>query len=273
MGEVFVWHDILYDGPRNPGWPTATTLSARADFLDETTGGGLGRHKILETLRAQYRKLKTIPSNAEVTLWFDACLFDQTMLAHILTCLKPKGLANVTLICIDAYPDIVPYHGLGQLPPEHLAAVYPQRQAVRQEQFIYAEQVDRAFALQDISLLHEVASYSQAPLPWLPAAILRWLEEQSDEVTGLGLLERLTLTAIRSGCRTPADIFASVADHDTPPQYWGDITLWAKINGLATREPPLVTITGPTPLLPQWNCQGQLDAFRIYPTESNDWRQ
>jgi hypothetical protein len=233
----------------------------------------LGRHKILETLRAQYRKLKTIPSNAEVTLWFDACLFDQTMLAHILTCLKPKGLANVTLICIDAYPDIVPYHGLGQLPPEHLAAVYPQRQAVRQEQFIYAEQVDRAFALQDISLLHEVASYSQAPLPWLPAAILRWLEEQSDEVTGLGLLERLTLTAIRSGCRTPADIFASVADHDTPPQYWGDITLWAKINGLATREPPLVTITGPTPLLPQWNCQGQLDAFRIYPTESNDWRQ
>jgi len=27
-GEVFVWHDILYDGPRNPGWPDEGTLSA-----------------------------------------------------------------------------------------------------------------------------------------------------------------------------------------------------------------------------------------------------
>jgi hypothetical protein len=103
---------------------------------------------------------------------------------------------------------------------------------------------------------------------WLPAAILRWLQEQPDVATGLGLLERLALTAIRSGCRTPADIFTTVAAHDTPPQYWGDITLWAKINGLATREPPLVTITGPTPLLPQWDCQGKLGAFRIHPTKA-----
>ena len=33
FGEIFVWHDILYDGPRNPGWPNEDTLGARALFL------------------------------------------------------------------------------------------------------------------------------------------------------------------------------------------------------------------------------------------------
>jgi len=30
--RFFVWHDILYDGPRNPGWPDDRTIDARAEF-------------------------------------------------------------------------------------------------------------------------------------------------------------------------------------------------------------------------------------------------
>lgn len=35
-GEVFVWHDIHYDGPRKPGWPDEETLLARAQMIDCT---------------------------------------------------------------------------------------------------------------------------------------------------------------------------------------------------------------------------------------------
>jgi hypothetical protein len=49
-GEVFVWHDIMYDGPRKLGWPDAGTLYARARFLEKSTGGGLERTYILKTL-------------------------------------------------------------------------------------------------------------------------------------------------------------------------------------------------------------------------------
>jgi len=56
-GEVFVWHDVLYDGPRNPGWPTDDTFSARSIFLEELTAGGLDRGSILRTLKNQYQKL------------------------------------------------------------------------------------------------------------------------------------------------------------------------------------------------------------------------
>ena len=54
-----------------------------------------------------------------------------------------------------------------------------------------------------------------------------------------------------------------VAAADTPPQYWGDITLWAKINALADRRPPLVRIEGPAERLPQWKSPLDLKHFRV----------
>ena len=116
-GEVFIWHDILYDGPRTPGWPTEETLNARALFLETTTAGGLSKQYVLKTLREQYQQLKFAFYYDRIILWFDACLFDQSMLAHILTCLRYKDINNVELLCVDSYPGITPFHGLGQLQP------------------------------------------------------------------------------------------------------------------------------------------------------------
>ena len=62
-------------------------------------------------------------------------------------------------------------------------------------------------------------------------------------------------------------IYLYVAEVDTPPQYWGDITLWAIINGLVARTPPLVKIEGPSEILPQWESAFRLEDFIIRATE------
>lgn len=262
-GEVFVWHDILYDGPRRPGWPDAETLNARAVFLEETTAGGLDRQRILETLHEQYRKLAQDAAARRIVLWFDACLFDQSMLTHILACLVHLRARRVELLCIDAFPGIEPFHGLGQMQPDQLAAMYDHRKPVTGAQFRFAVRVDEAFATQNTAMLAGLSQATGAPLPWIPAAVARWLRERPGPVTKLGRLEYLALTAIRSGCGTPGKIFASVAAADTAPRFWGDITLWAKINALAEREPPLVRIDGPMERLPQWESAVPLDDFTI----------
>lgn len=262
-GEVFVWHDILYDGPRNPGWPEARTLHARAVFLEQATGSGLARDYILRTLKGQYNKLAEAKDSDGIVLWFDACLFDQSMLAHILTCMLHHGIGNVELLCVDTFPGIVPFNGLGQLRPSQLASLYDQRYPVTDAHFRFAQTVDKAFALQDLTLFNDLTKMTDAPLPWIPAAVTRWLQEQPNPATGLGRLERLALEAIQGGYETPGDIFKAVAAADTPPQYWGDITLWAKINALAERDPPLVRIEGPLPRLPQWEGVADLKRFRI----------
>ena len=262
-GEVFVWHDILYDGPRCPGWPDEETLNARAVFLEEATSGGLARQRVLETLRHQYDKLAEAALYQPIVLWFDACLFDQSMLAHILTCLRHQNVQKAELLCVDAFPGIEPFHGLGQLQPDQLASLYDNRQPVTDTQFEFAARVDQAFATQDSGAFSELSEATNAPLPWIPAAVARWLQECPISVTGLGRLEDLALTAIRAGCETPGKIFAFVAAADTPPQFWGDTTLWAKINALAEREPPLVEIDGPADRLPQWESELSLNDFKI----------
>jgi hypothetical protein len=262
-GEVFVWHDILYDGPRNPGWPDEDTLKARALFLEEVTAGGLDRERVLETLHSQYRKLAEAAIHERIVLWFDACLFDQSMLVHILTCLRQKGILEVELLCIDVFPGIEPFNGLGQLLPEQLASLYENRFSVTEEQFDFAVLVDKAFATRNSAMLRELSAMTEAPLPWIPAAVTRWIQEQPDPTSGLGRLECLALAAIRGGCKTPGKIFASVAAADTPPLFWGDTTLWARINGLADRVPPLVRIEGPTDRLPQWESEVSLKDFKI----------
>jgi hypothetical protein len=268
-GEVFVWHDILYDGPRCPGWPDEKTLDARAVFLEIATAGGLDRRRILETLHNQYRKLAEAAADKHIVLWFDACLFDQSMLAHILTCLLHQGTRGVELLCVGAFPGIVPFHGLGQMQPDQLASVYGNRERVTDSQFQFAVRVDEAFATQDFGVLTELSQTTDAPLPWIPAALVRLLQERPDPVTGLGRLEDLALRAIRAGCETPSMIIASVAAADTPPRFWGDITLWAKINALAEREPPLVRIDGPMDRLPQWENEVSLSYFKINALPNN----
>ena len=271
-GAVFVWHDILYDGPRIPGWPDENTLKARALFLEKVTGGGLGRARVLATLRGQYRRLAEAADREHIVLWFDACLFDQAMLAHILVCLHHRGARDVELLCIDAFPGIVPYHGIGQLRPNQLASLYGRRHPVTDQQFRFAVLVDKAFAAGDPVRLVELSRTTAPPLPWVPAAARRWMQEQPDPLTGLGHLESLTLAAIRAGCETPAKIYASVAAADVPPQFWGDTMLWAKINALADRVPPLVAITGPVSQLPQWESKVPLKAFRIRSLPNQSFR-
>jgi hypothetical protein len=262
-GEVFVWHDILYDGPRRPGWPDEDILNARARFLENATAGGLHRRYVLQTLHQQYNKLTKAAQDNHIVLWFDACVFDQSMLAHILACLRSQNARGLELLCVDAFPGIEPFHGLGQLHPDQLASLYDCRQPVTDAQFQFAVRVDKAFATQDVSALTELSRVINAPLPWIPAAVSRWLQELPDPITGLGRLEHLALEAIRAGCETPWKIFASVAAADTPPQFWGDITLWAKINALAEREPPLVKIEGPADRLPQWEGGMSLNDYKI----------
>ncbi|MDD5708724.1 MAG: hypothetical protein PHR35_22650, partial [Kiritimatiellae bacterium] len=217
----------------------------------------------LQALKQQYRRRAEATPDDHVVLWFDACLFDQAMLAHILSCLHHLAAKHVELLCVDAFPGIMPFHGLGQLRPVQLASLYATRRPLSDAHLRFAVLADSAFATQDASILSALAHSTDAPLPWLTRAAARWLQEQAAPDTGMGRLECLAMDAVRAGCDTPQAIFAAVDAADEPPHFWGDTTLWAKINALADRKPPLLMIEGPTDRLPQWESTIPLNDFRI----------
>ena len=261
-GTIHVWHDVLYEGTHEPGWPCAETLCLRARMLENHTGGGVSFQKALKALRDQYAGLRAA-ADRPIVLWFDACLFDQSMLVHLLACLRDRPAGTVTLVCIDACPGLTRYNGLGELSPDRFTEHYPRRAPVTPSMTGFATEADAAFGHHDGTALRRLASLTDAPLPHVPAAAARRLLEFPDPETGLGRLEQLVLQALGEGAATPKKLFRSVADLDTTPQYWGDTTLWQTINDLTLRRPPLVRIEGPTPRLPQWPGQGDIDAYVI----------
>ena len=262
-GEVFVWHDIMYDGPREPGWPDEKAIKARVQFIVETTAGGLSEQLVLDTLTNQYKKLESAGTYDRIVLWFDACLFDQSMIVHVLNCLAAKNIKNAELICIDSFPGIVPFDGLGQLTISQMASLYKLAKPIIGEQFKFAKIADDAFAVQDIKVFNQLYRMAGVPLQYIPAAVSRWLQEKPDSVTGMGRLEQLIMNAVSKGSKTPVEIFAAVKSADTHPQFWGDTNLWQKINGLAGRNPPLLKITGPSEKLPQWESKLDLNRFKV----------
>jgi hypothetical protein len=252
-GEVFVWHDVLYDGPRSygsHGVPTNKIMHDRAAYLSELTGGGLKEESIFNGLSRDYAKLSELDSYDEIVFWFDSCLFDLSMLAHLLACIPDNILHKCKLICVSEFEDIKPFNGLGQLDADQMKSLYPLRKQLNQDQIYFSRLVDMAFANQDVDLFEKIINYKNPPLKYFDRAVQRWLEEKPTGDLSVGKLERLILDALDNGCGQPGEIFGYVAQHDSTPQYWGDITLWQKINGLSDRG--LVEIKGPAAKLPQW---------------------
>ena len=246
---IIVWRDLCYQGPRFIGMPEREQLQQRAHFLSAATQAGVTEAAALASLQNQYRSLGQAVQQGQLVLWFDACLHDQSLLAHILVCLAELNASQVELICIDDWPSIKPYHGLGQLDAADLVSCRHKTMLLIDKHFTYANEVERAIVYQDQIALTALADQINAPLPWMPAALKRLLAELPGQ-DGLVLLARLAFTSIQSGVNKPDQIFHHVAAADTPPQYWGDTTLWATINQLADRQ--LVKIDGPNSRLPQW---------------------
>jgi hypothetical protein len=263
QGEVFVWRDVLYDGPlRNGGVLSADEMQERAKYLSVLTGGGLLQDDIFQGMEESYARLVDLNKYDEIVFWSDACLFDLSMLAHILTCVPFDVREKCRLICISEFDGIAPFNGLGQLTPEQIASLYPRQKVITEEQFEFLELVDLAFSTQGEDEFLKIVNYKDPPLCYFSQAVIRWLEEKPGGVMQVGKLEKLVLDALGAGCVKPSDIFKYVAEHDSIPQYWGDTTLWQKVNGLSDRG--LILIEGPDVMLPQWiNSGHKLSEFVV----------
>lgn len=199
-GEIRVWADALDQGPLLPV-PPKPFLEARA------------RHAVAEgwtpSLEAATAKLSDwqravalldAPGVEEVVLWFEHDLFDQLGLCRLLylASFVEVRAAQLTLVCIDRHPEVPQFLGLGQLAPEQLAALWPQRVPISRDAMDEAVATWLALTADDPRGLAFLAKRVRA-LPFLGGAIERHLEELPDCASGLGRTERQMLAAIGRG--------------------------------------------------------------------------
>jgi uncharacterized protein DUF1835 len=257
-GPVILMCDVLHEGPA-PDVDDDAWYAMRARFLGAEDGSNAD--DIRAGLAASDRAVRdALARGDEIVLWFEHDLFDQLELIRTLDLIrrvKPDATGArgsfsraVDLICIDRFPGVDRFIGLGQLDPVRLATLYPARRPITSDQLTIAAAAWAAFRSADPRSLVDVASQTaadataRAALPFLGDALYRFLAEYPSVENGLTRTETLALRALADG-PLRGDLLFLTTQREEPRPFMGDSTFFEIVSALAAARVPLVSISGP----------------------------
>ncbi|HLM67100.1 MAG TPA: hypothetical protein VK358_06220 [Longimicrobium sp.] len=252
-GDHAVYADALHDGPLFPiDTPAERRRAVRAALFAES--GWASERDILDMLAKWDRELERWAEYDEVVLWFEHDLFDQLLLVRHLAYFaeRPLGKTTLSLVCIGEYPGMPAFKGLGEPSPDQLAPLLGTRQRVTERQLELGRRTWHALAAEHPAAVEAlVVEEDLTPVPFLRAALRRFLEELPDREGGLGRIERAVLEGVRGGTTDPVRLFRAVQEADDV-FFIGDVSLWHCIRMMAAGPHPLLAIAprsgdGPAP--------------------------
>jgi len=239
-GEILPWRDVLHDGPVPVGESLESLSELRADYL--TARFAQDREDVRADMARRDATLRRAGQFDAVVLWFEHDLYDQLQILQILDSLAGASPARAQMICIDRFPGIEPFHGLGQLRPEQIAGLWSRRQPLTAAQVDLARRGWRAFTAADPTALAALRAGDTAALPFLDAALGRLMAEYPSRDDGLPGTERGILAAVADGCDTPGGLFRDHQRREAAP-FMGDWSFWWRLAGLCAGPAPLLTPT------------------------------
>jgi len=196
-------------------------LAARAVFLAETFD--MTQADATARLTAEYNGLAHAADRAErIALWFEHDSYDQLLLARVLASLAAQRPVQTELICLDHYPGLTRYIGLGQLSPPGLRMVWAGRTTVGPAQYRLGEAIWQALREPSPIALHALASVGTPEITAMARAVQRHLQELPWVGDGLSLTQRLALQSLRDGPRTLAQMFSTLQLGTEPLPFLGD---------------------------------------------------
>jgi hypothetical protein len=242
-GAVSIWADPLHDGPVPGNLTDEGLLEVRARHL-----GGVDEPSFTDTvngLRSWRRTIAALDDYRELVLWYEHDLFDQLNLIHLLTWIRDRlpETKKVSLICVDSFPGRPAFKGLGELTARELAPLLDVRQRVTPAQYALAERAWRAFREPTPEQLDRLRQSDTAALPFLAAALTRFLQEYPWTSDGLSRSERRLLQLASEGATSLSSAFPRM-DEGQRAYYVTDTSLNELANGLAETTPPLLTTAG-----------------------------
>jgi len=258
-GPVVITADVLHHGPVPPIEGDAY-YETRARVL-AGDGGEARVREIRDGLAASDRAISdAVDRGDDLVLWFEHDLFDQLLLIRTLDMLlrarPPSGRrATASLICIDRFPGVDRFVGLGQLSVDQLATLRGTERPVTPAHYARAADAWYAFRSPGPSALLAIARRLTAvptpdPLPpplwFLGDALLRFFDEYPSIANGLSRTEQFAIETL-SAAALPIDALFSVTQAREPRPFMGDSTFYDIIGRLASARVPLVTLNAEQP--------------------------
>jgi hypothetical protein len=238
-GVLSIWADPLYEGPVPDGLTDVELLDVRARYL----AGPAEEADVdpVNDLRRWREVIRRHESYDELILWFEHDLFDQLNLIQLLTwirtCLPPAK--TVSLVCVGSFPGHPAFKGLGELSPDELASLLETRQRVGEAQYSLAERAWEAFRKPTPEAFDRLRHTDTAAMPYLSAAITRFLQEFPWTADGLSRTERRLLRLAYPGSISLSAAFPRM--HQGEDAYYvTDLSLMSLAEALSHTSPPLL---------------------------------
>ena len=214
-GEGLVWRETYLEGPLPETEDLHLFRTARTDFLSQFPEiKHIDKSMLYKYLQKMDDSVLQLPGSAVLMLWFDACIFDQTILMRILylLSLRQNDAPDVFLYCCDDHcltaADF--RRGIGNkihLPSSDLT--------LGAEAWRLFQKKDAAGMIR----LSEKEDFSR--LSKMQKALLRCAEDVPDRITGLNRTQRQILQLVSGGCRSFSEIFRGLDSFEDFP-FLGD---------------------------------------------------
>lgn len=236
-GATSLWADPLHDGPVPGGLTDDQLVAVRARHLGGDGDAPNDLRRWRETIAAHERY-------DELVLWYEHDLFDQLNLIQVLPWIREQlpSSAVVSLICIGSFPGRPAFKGLGELTPSELAPLFADRERVRHAQYALAARVWDAFRADAPDALDDLRRTDTSELPFLSAAITRFLEDYPWTRDGLSRTERRLLSLASHGPIALSAAFPRMTG-DGDAYHVTDRALIDLADGLGGASPALVTLS------------------------------
>ena len=239
-GQFRMLTDPLCMGPVRD-LPSEEYQALRSAFISQAFT--LDKDDAARRLADEYTHLQALASAEHSVLWCEADAYDQLFLIRALAGLE-RAPQRLELIEVDRIPGVQRFIGIGQLAPDVLAWLWPQRRLIDDAAVQLAKQAWSAYCDSAPLKWAQLAHATHPTLPFLAPALLRQLQELPGAQDGLSLTERLVLTYLAEAGPKPAGrVFAELMAKREPLPFLGDMMFFALLRPLIDGEAPLLAET------------------------------
>lgn len=254
-GDIIVWREMYDFGPLSLEWSKEEQLRRRAVFFEERLG--VPSELFISNCEKQNKLLQTISPTEEIVLWFEHDRYDQTMLMYLITELSSMGFEKLSMISMDQYPGIHPFHGLGQLTSEQLLALVEDKKEITIEQIREAVSGWSAYNSKDAGDIEKWIR-RQHFLPFLLPMFKAHQDYFPSAKTGLNKVEYLAFHLINEGRTHFYDLFQIVVKERINDGL-SNLHFAAILKELMNKKNPLLTSNCPLPSFSDASSNAKLE--------------
>ena len=214
QGDLFVWREILCEGPTHPQVGSEAFWQLRTAFL--STRYPEQAKKYLTAFRQQLRSID-LGSYDEIVLWFEHDLFCQINFLGVIAWLNHNSHPNqsyswVRIDKLTNYQDLI---GLGEIAPEDYPKLLENRQPLKRSEIHQIGELWQIYSSGQHELLVE-KSQALAPehFPYLTASLVKHSRRFPKAENGLNELEELALKTIAAHKLTDRQLVGQLLRQD-----------------------------------------------------------